>query len=63
MDGGLNTSPIPPPFLKPWFIVVIRHNKSVSQARSLFPSSEHEEESSVGSIRKIYKWNDKLSYV
>ena len=39
LDGWRKTSPIPPPFLRPWFIVVTRHMKSVSQLRSFSDSS------------------------
>merc|ERR1719447_281000 len=39
LEGWRRTSPIPPPFLRPWFIVVTKHMKSVSQLRSFSDSS------------------------
>ena len=39
LDGWRRTSPIPPPFLRPWFMVVTKHMKSVSQLRSFSDSS------------------------
>lgn len=38
-EGRLRTSPMPPPFLSPWFRVVTMHIIRVSQARSLTLSS------------------------
>ena len=38
LEGWRKTSPIPPPFLRPWFIVVTKHMKSVSQLRSFSAS-------------------------
>lgn len=37
--GALRTSPIPPPFLRPWFKVVTIHINKESQARSISVSS------------------------
>ena len=42
MEGRLRTSPIPPPFLSPWFRVVMMHIIRVSQARSFTESSPSE---------------------
>ena len=39
LEGWRKTSPIPPPFLRPWFMVVTKHMKSVSQLRSFSDSS------------------------
>lgn len=41
-EGRLRTSPMPPPFLSPWFRVVTMHIIRVSQARSLTLSSASE---------------------
>ena len=41
-EGRLRTSPMPPPFLSPWFRVVTMHIIRVSQARSFTLSSDSE---------------------
>lgn len=69
LDGALKTSPIPPPFLRPWFNVVTMHITNESHARSfisppmltkswLFPCSL----TTMTQVQNDY-WNDRSAFI